>query len=356
MNIEKIKELRDSGLTWNEVAAKLHPSLTGEQLRKKTKQTKSETKDSIKEEKKGKLVRTWQVQTKNGIEWLESRDATQEQLSVEDMKSIFSGIVISKIEPKSVDSELPILNIYLSDIHIGADTNVNLKNRFEQVKNFLYSNSKSFQYVNIIVLGDTIDGWNKTTTRGGHQLEQNMNNKEQFTMFQELFIRLMKVSEDIDRKMEFLFITNSNHGGDFEWICATAFQSYVNAHSSYANVTISDEVYTQYIMGEYLFIFTHGKDEQYMKRNLPLQLNDTLELKLLSYLPKNFNSFKEVIFVKGDLHQSCTNFGNYITYRNVTTFNGNTDWAKYNFGDNCRSGFEFDFLGAERSQGIVRFK
>lgn len=341
----EVQKLRDSGLTWNQIAEKLHPELTGEQLRKRTKRlTKRE---------EGRVVRKWQVQTKEGIQWLESRDMTQDALTIEDIRSIFGGIVLPK-EVRTRRAEPTVLNLYLADIHIGAKTDVDLLNRANQVKDFM-SNTKCSQ-VNVIVLGDTIDGWNSQTTRGGHTLEQNLNNKEQFQLFQEFFIKLSNFSTEQGMNMDFIFITNSNHGGDFEWLCASTFEMYINSTNPKVNVHVSSDVYVPCVINDHMFVFTHGKDEAYMKRNLPLTLTDTIELRLLSYLPDDYKSYKEVIFVKGDLHRSATNYGNQITYRNITTFNENTNWAKYNFGDTCRSGFEYDIIGNNRSQGVIRFK
>ena len=46
-------------------------------------------------------------------------------------------------------------------------------------------------------LGDSLDGMNQQTTRGGHLLPQNLNNKDQYKVFFSVMMDLFKnLSED----------------------------------------------------------------------------------------------------------------------------------------------------------------
>ena len=122
------------------------------------------------------------------------------------------------------DDKYPDLIIWLSDLHIGAynakyssyiqlpSYNVTeIKSRLARiVESFV---GQEFHSVYVVNLGDAIDGFNKETTRGGHQLPEILDNKEISEAFieclTEFFATLTsKVKCD---NFNYLSIGESNH-------------------------------------------------------------------------------------------------------------------------------------------------
>jgi len=149
---------------------------------------------------------------------------------VEDFKCFLSDINIE------FDLKIPIahpdnptdntLLVYLSDMHIGADVSkysiysneYNEKvvmHRMEQVINRIYELAIKFKCSNIIVcnLGDSLDGYNAETTRGGHILPQNMDNKDQFKNFLQVMIELFSSLSTcgIFQSIQYVVVDGGNH-------------------------------------------------------------------------------------------------------------------------------------------------
>ena len=111
------------------------------------------------------------------------------------------------------------LLVYTSDKHIGAKTQSNsiynneynaeeFRNRMMQIANEIASLG-SMDNLIIFDLGDALDGFNAQTTRGGHTLPQNMNNKEQFETY--LKVHAEFFNHIINQKVRFTFVLVTNH-------------------------------------------------------------------------------------------------------------------------------------------------
>lgn len=116
--------------------------------------------------------------------------------------------------------------VYLSDMHIGADVSkfslyentfnleaakMRMNKVINQIKTFLIS---PLGY-NVIIcnLGDSLDGYNGETTRGGHLLPQNMNNKEQIKSFLTVMSMLFVELSRLDRiaSLKYYAVEGGNH-------------------------------------------------------------------------------------------------------------------------------------------------
>ncbi|MGL5689372.1 MAG: hypothetical protein ACRDD8_01020, partial [Bacteroidales bacterium] len=101
---------------------------------------------------------------------------------------------ISQYSPSVSNTPIDkVLYIYISDCHVGAyvskrsiyknkyDRTV-FRDRLAKVVDTLVSVTANMEISKIVVcnLGDSLDGYSNKTTRGGHHLPQNMDNKEQF--------------------------------------------------------------------------------------------------------------------------------------------------------------------------------
>lgn len=120
--------------------------------------------------------------------------------------------------------------IWLSDIHVGAYndkfgfynldtyTKVDINKRLDMIVDFF--KNENIKTIYIMNLGDSVDSFNKETTRGGHELPTIMTNKEIATCYMEVMARffsnMKKTHPESD--IRYYCIGESNHGGDFDWI------------------------------------------------------------------------------------------------------------------------------------------
>ena len=129
-----------------------------------------------------------------------------------------------------------------SDKHVGAltksdaiyDNEYNKVVFAERLHEVYYQIKKAvdqfgvFEDIYICDLGDSVDGWSGYTTRGGHQLPQNMNNKEVFKTFvyehKNFFDNLLQSGMAVNYHT--VIQTCDNHGGDFSNIVNEALALY----------------------------------------------------------------------------------------------------------------------------------
>lgn len=69
-----------------------------------------------------------------------------------------------------------------------------------------------------------------------------------------------------------------------------------------------------------------------MFKNLPLTLDVKTENFINEYLDTKMIA-GNVIFVKGDLHQSATTYGRRFIYKSVGSLFGSSEWIHKNFGN-----------------------
>ena len=162
-----------------------------------------------------------------------------------------------------------------------------------------------------------------------------MCNKEQIHTFifvmNYLFTELNKLEYN---KMHYYCVGESNHDGDFGYAANVALET-ILANKG-VNCTIFDKFIGEFKAGETTFILCHGKDNKDMFKNLPLTLDIKTENFINEYLD-NKGITGNVIFVKGDLHQSATTYGRRFTYRSVGSLFGSSEWIHKNFGNTCWS-------------------
>lgn len=300
---------------------------------------------------KGKLKSRWQ---NAGGKWLESYafEADPQEQAV-DYGIIFSEVITrNEIKPQSNNLSYDVvlsgmtLNLYLSDQHIGADvsnalyTNKFDRKVFESRMTEIFSNvtrllepGRAFDKLNVIFLGDTFDGQDGLTTRGGHSLPQNMTNKEAFETFLEVHMQFFDrlISFGCAEKYSMICQPNSNHGGDMDFMGFKALECWMNQKYPFVKTVILDTFIGVIKEGIHTFMLTHGKDQKDMKFGLPLQLNDKAELFINQFIDVN-NLNGELSFVKGDLHQSSTFYSKKFRYKNVGSIFGSSGWIMTNFG------------------------
>lgn len=267
---------------------------------------------------------------------------------LDSIKNVLSNIERYTFKENSVSSDGNSINVYLSDIHVGANiTNEGLydieyndkvlQNRLKELYKRIIKHVKTFgkfEDLFLINLGDSLDGFNNQTTRGGHHLPQNMTNKEQFENYLKLMIEFCDSiieSGEICDNFHFYSVGDSNHDGDLQYIVNRTLEIYLQNRYN-VDTNVFRKFMGHYSYGEHTFILTHGKDKINLKHGLPLTLNEKTENFINDYIYQNNIRSKYIHLVKGDLHQSATQYSKRFRYKNCMSIFGSSEWSMMNFG------------------------
>lgn len=278
----------------------------------------------------------------------------------------FTVTMPENIEPVILPEYQPVgqsINLYISDIHLGAAVTSGTmypenngygfneaKRRLTEVLNRLRQ-FDCFDTINVVLMGDNIDcsGVYGKTARLDHTMPENMDAREQANKFIELmmwFIDSLAAKEnEFCSHINVYSVPCGNHGGNFEYMCNKALLALIAAKYPNIQATIWEEFFGVFQHGKDTFVCCHGKDDQYMKRGLPLNLDDKSKIMLYEWLHENGIYSDNVHFVKGDLHSNSFNSCKRLDYRNVLSLFGASDYANYNFSRNSY-GVSYDlFIG-----------
>ena len=259
---------------------------------------------------------------------------------------------VIQIKPEEATKSLVI---YLSDMHIGAYiTKYALfyhKYDLDEIKCRLYTIVSKFagrKFNNVVVcnLGDSIDGAGGTTVRGTKLIQNPDGDKEMYKWFMDAmlyFFDLIYANIKFDQ-LSYCSVGESNHGGNFEYVCQKSLENALKMRYSGLNTCIFEECYGLMKVYDQNIILTHGNDNVNMFKSLPLTINTNpaVENKLTQLLDNKFH-LQYAHIIKGDLHQPATTFGNRFRYRSVGCMLGSNDWSGANFGD-CKATVDYDII------------
>jgi hypothetical protein len=269
------------------------------------------------------------------------------------------------IEKRELD-EHKALHVYLSDQHVGADTKytsiyqnkydenefrLRMKTTLVNIRNQSLVHGR-FDKIVVCNLGDCLDGYDGQTTRQGHALPQNMDNRQMYNVYVNVMIDFFDtlVSLNVTNSIEFLSIGDSNHGGDYEYIANKTLEYVFQSRFPQINCRVFEKFIEHFEYGKHAFILTHGKDKEDKKFGFPLHMDE----KTFSYFTEYTDNFKiksdYVHIIKGDLHQSATQIMKKFRYKNVMSMYGASKWIHTNFGK-TRPGVDIEVI--ERETGIV---
>lgn len=280
--------------------------------------------------------------------------------------SKFNITIPDNLKPAIIPEYEPVgqsLNLYLSDIHLGAclesgamyQENSNYgfeeaKRRLTEVLNQL-SNFDCFDTINIVLLGDNIDcpGFFGKTARLDHDMPENMDPREQANKYIELILWFIESLADKERELcseiNVYSVPCGNHGGNFEYMCNKALLASINAKFPNIKTTMWEEFYGTFEQNGHTFVCSHGKDARFCKKGLPLNLDDKSKVMLYEWLDSKGITGNKIHFIKGDLHSNSMNSCRKFTYRNVLSLFGASDYSNYNFSRNAY-GVSYDlFIG-----------
>jgi len=299
-------------------------------------------------------IRRVSTNVTSGQQWIITEPIKEATIDPEeiDFTKFFEGkITPVNIKPKSINQKAIFDRAVLTDVHVGmkvsdghslydgAWNEEELFKRRDIFVNEIINNQKSNKLL-IHELGDFMDGYNGMTTRGGHELPQNMDNQKAFDVALTFKITLIDALFQYYSKIEVVNICNDNHAGAFGYIVNSAFKAYIEL--KYKNVSVINQrkFIDHYIFDNRCFILTHGKDDKSLKFGFKPHLDAVQIEKIKNYIDEYKLHCYQIEFSKGDSHQllfdltSSTAF----EYQNFGAFSPPSDWVKVNF-KNTKSSF-----------------
>lgn len=282
------------------------------------------------------------------------------------LEDVLAGYTFEKKKPTPAKSKTWIpkaIKVTLSDMHVGLNPNPNNKSLFgyeyneeifnEHINRVIesvlkeYSNNGAFDLLLIDDLGDSLDGYNGLTTRGGHGLEQNMTNEQAFSTYVKGKLRLVETLIDagVANSYEVRNVTDCNHSGSFGAIANMSIKMILERvyEKDVVKFTILERFMEHFEYGVHTFILTHGKDGKYMFKGLPYTLNDKTTAFINEYIDHYNINTRYIHLEKGDLHRIGYDRTKKFDYRNFMSFAPPSAWVQGNFGDGY-SGFSLQII------------
>lgn len=285
------------------------------------------------------------------------------------LKSSQFTVNVNNITPYKVVNKISegnIINLYLSDMHIGASVvssplyveNIiynkdEVIRRLKEIINKL-SEIGPFKQINLVLMGDNIDccGIYGKTARLDHDMPENMDPREQannFISITKWFVQ--SLLETFNTEISVYSVPCGNHAGNFEYVCNMALLRTLNTAFPEVKTTLWEEFYGLFEVNEHKFICCHGKDQAFMKKPMPLDLNDKTKIMLYEWLDSKHIYGDNIHFIKGDLHSNALSSCKKLSYRNVLSLFGASDYSNYNFSRNSY-GMSYDlFIGNNLIRG-----
>lgn len=270
----------------------------------------------------------------------------------------FSGVERIKHNPTPITNYDFDRAIY-TDVHIGMNPNARgnamyaedwnekiLLNDCERFAEHILIHRQS-PVLYLDDLGDFLDGYDAKTTRGGHELPQNMTTQEAFDAGFKFKIKLASILAPFYEKIIMNNICNDNHSGAFGYCLNSAVKKYVELRHSNIEVCNHLKFINHYSAGDCLFVISHGKDDKALKFGFKPTLDANLEKKILNYL-KHYSllsKFNYIQFDKGDSHQYKfdNDSSEFFRYYNYPAFSPSSEWVQSNFQKGKRGAIMFNF-------------
>lgn len=199
-------------------------------------------------------------------------------------------------------------------------------------------------------LGDFMDGLDKQTTRGGHELPQIMSDEDAYDLG--LSFKIKQIDSLILHydKIYVRNICNDNHAGKFSYFVNSAFKKYIELkYPERVEVFNQRKFIDHYIIEcdgpyNYGFITSHGKDSKEKKFGMNPKLTDKDQRVIDDYIDEHYLCQKGLIlqFDKGDSHQRIfdNTSSSRFSYHSYFAFSPSSNYIQTNFKKG-KSGFDF---------------
>jgi len=193
-------------------------------------------------------------------------------------------------------------------------------------------------------LGDTLDGFNAQTARGGHHLPQNMDNQKAFDVALRFKIKMVQSLVPYYDSIICHNVTEDNHGASFCYTLNSAFKTAIEMMLPNVKVVNFRKFIEYYKVGKYTFILSHGKDSKSLKFGFKPKLDKIQENKIDNYLDRN--GLKGIIeFSKGDSHQYLfdSSTAQRFNYYNYPALSPSSSWVQVNFQQGISGFVSFNY-------------
>jgi hypothetical protein len=264
-------------------------------------------------------------------------------------------------QPKSIKECNFVDRVVFTDTHIGMEVSsatsqydgdwkpATILNRFKQMMQML-SKYKRGSELYLIDLGDYMDGYDGFTARKEHKLPQCMDTQEAFDLGVECKLLILDAAIQMYDHVTLDNVCNDNHGGSFAYLVNSAVEK-IALHRYGKNVQVRNhrKFINHYIIKNRAFVFSHGKDEKFMKRGMKASPDLTDIQKVDAYCKSNgLYAYPEITFEKGDSHQAILDFSTSddFAYLSYLSFAPQSEWVQTNFKQG-KSGFVIQNINFE---------
>ncbi len=290
---------------------------------------------------------------------------------LEDLSEIEFKINTNDLEPVKLtggESSDINLNLFIADLHIGAKVNSGSLygenydyDRHEIVRRMTYilqkiSNFGHLNHLRLSLLGDNVDccGIDGMTSRLDHVMPESMDSIQQGQVFIDImnwFVGTI-VKNNLANKISVISVPCGNHGGTFEYMINVAVMNLINARYPDVETQLFTTFYAPNVFCNHLYVLTHGKDHKFMKKPMPLHLEDKTKNMIYEYLQDNkLLNYENIHVIKGDLHSEAFDSCKIFDYRNVLSLFGASDYSSMNYSRNSW-GMSYDlFIGDNLIRG-----
>lgn len=268
--------------------------------------------------------------------------------------------VVPKVFNNNFDTGKSII-LHLADIHVGAalsstslfENEWNEQELIRRLNHLVEEVNKLGPFNKIIInfLGDYLDGMDGMTARRDHVMPQNMDNKKQFNIFINRMLNFIEDLSQITNNIEIFAVPEGNHGGYADYFAIKALKFATEARFPTILFHVFDKYFGTFSHRNHIYVTMHGKDGQFMKKPMPLNLNDTTSTLIRDWLDRENIYGDNIHIVKGDLHSNNLNSCRKFDYRNVLSLFGDSDYSQMNYVSNSQ-GVSYDlFIGEVRTIG-----
>lgn len=309
-------------------------------------------------------IRSYKLITHSGVPFMNCVFFTSEEEAVLDVDKHLEEVIQKFIQPiKSIVKNNTVVGdewfdrLVYTDVHVnmnvnGKDGDALYDGKWDETEvlrrlDLMIQHVKTFKKSNTLIisdLGDFLDGLGGQTTRKGHELPQNTNDKDAFELALKFKTKLVDSLVDDFDEIICNDITNDNHAGLFSFFVSSAINKILTQrYPGKVKVNTMKRFINHYSIGKHTFVELHGKDIGEMKFGFKPKL-DAVQADKLDHYCKEYKlyngNFIEVS--KGDSHQAIYDdtTSNDFSYYNYPAFSPPSNWVKTNFG-NSRSGFNF---------------
>lgn len=306
-------------------------------------QLREKENDFLKKAEEDRVKNNEKLLRKYAQENIELRETIKK---LENIDFKFLGESLEPIHIEKHEATNKDLILHLSDLHIGAKVEsgslyLNDWNEEEAMRRLNVVLEKmadlgTFDTIIINLLGDNIDGIDNQTARRDHYMPQNMDNMEQVQSFMrvmEWFISSIYQS-NLCNDLKIYSVKCGNHDGITGYVATMALLYKMKAMYPDIETTLFDEFFGFYEFKGHKWIICHGKDEKFMKKGLPLNLDEKNKVMLYEWLDSQNIYGENIHIIKGDLHSENINSCRKLDYRNVLSLFGSSDYSNYNFSRN----------------------